>query len=290
MSQRLFVVGHPVGHSKSPVMHNAAYGALGWDWIYDFMDCPDDESAWDFLERDDWLAVNITMPWKPLALAAAAQATDAARLAQGANVLVRIPTGLWADNTDGRGCVAYLQREGVEFRGAAVAVCGTGPTSQAIAWAVLQAGAASVHLLGRDGEGARVVVDDLKARADALGVGTNLVALKGGSYDDSADAIAQASVIIDATPLGMKPHDPAPFDTALLAPAQTVFDVVYGHGTTALVAAAQKTGCATFDGAGMLVAQAVLTVHDIADVLDVSQDPRALDLFAIMAQAADFNL
>ena len=55
---------------------------------------------------------------------------------------------------------------------------------------------------------------------------------------------------ISATPLGMKPKDPAPFDTDLLSCGQTVFDVVYGHGETALIAAARATGCAAYDGAG----------------------------------------
>ncbi len=103
------------------------------------------------------------------------------------------------------------------------------------------------------------------------------VGFKFGSYATSRQAIAGADIIIDATPLGMKAGDPAPFDTALLSANQTVFDVVYGHGETALARAARAAGCRFFDGAGMLVGQAVVTVGILRDItgeaaLDIPED------------------
>lgn len=290
MAEHLYVLGHPVSHSKSPVMHNAAYRALGLDWSYGFMDCPDNAAAQAFLQEGHWLGINITMPYKPLALRAADHVSDSARLAQGANVLLRTSAGLQADNTDGRGCIAYLQREGVAFRDAPVVVCGTGPTSQAIMHAALQAGAASVHLLGRDGGRSRAAVEAYLDRADLLGLRIEPGRVRGGSYGEDAAVLAAAAVVLDATPLGMAPDDPAPFDTAVLHSGQTVFDVVYGHGETALLAAARAAGCRAFDGAGMLVAQAVETVYDIAGLRELPVDVRSIDLFAIMAEAAGFDL
>ena len=300
MAEHLYVLGHPVAHSKSPAMHNAAYRALGLPWDYGFMDCPDEACAREFLADGCWLGANITMPYKPLALAAADRASDAARLAGGANVLVRTSGGLRADNTDGTGCIAYLQREGVDFRGAAVAVCGTGPTSQALMHAALQAGAASVCLLGRDGARSRAAVEAYRQRARELGLPAIAAAgggaasgqqvLAGCSYAQGADALAGAAVVLDATPLGMAAGDPAPFDTGLLHEGQAVFDVVYGHGETALLAAARAAGCRAFDGAGMLVAQAVETVRDLVDWLEVPVDLQQADLFPLMAQAAGFDL
>ena len=95
----------------------------------------------------------------------------------------------------------------------------------------------------------------------------------------------------------MKAGDPAPFDTTLLSADQTVFDVVYGHGETALARAARAAGCRFFDGAGMLVGQAVVTVCILRDITgtpviecynksDVAED----ELFRLMADAAGFNL
>lgn len=280
--EKLYVLGHPVAHSKSPDMHNAAYRALGLGWEYGFADCPAEDDAREFLARRDWLALNITMPWKPVAFEVAAWRSEAARLASGANVLVRRGDELLADNTDGKGCVAYLRRCGVAFEGARVVVCGTGPTSLAIMHAAVNGGASRVTLLSRDEAKAACALEGYCSLAG----GSSVTA---GSYESSARAIEEADVVLDATPLGMKPGDPAPFDVALLSAGQTVFDVVYAHGETALLAAARVAGCATFDGSGMLVAQAVETVRDIVDWLDIPVDLESVDLFSVMSDAAGFS-
>lgn len=300
MTERLFVLGHPVGHSLSPAMHNAAYRALGLNWEYGFADYPTAEEAQAFLDSREWLALNITMPYKPLAFAAADVRSDAAWLAQGANVLVNCATRgnggaasseggtLRADNTDGKGCVSYLRRCGVEFEGARAVVCGTGPTSLSIFHVLTTAGAQSVTLLGRDEGRSRAALDDYRRRLNEGGIAVQSV-IEAGSYASHARAIEAADVIVDATSLGMKPNDPAPFDTGMLSSGQTVFDVVYGHGETALLAGARAAGCAAYDGLGMLVAQAVETVYDIVawlDVpLDVPVDLQVIDLFEVMAEA-----
>ena len=308
MSEKLYVLGHPVSHSKSPVMYNAVYEKAGLPWHYGLMDVPTAPEAEAFLAARDFLSINITTPYKPEAFAAADVRAASATLAHGANVLVSKDGALIAYNTDGQGCVAYLERAGVDFRGASVVVCGTGPTSLSILHAVAQAGPDEVILIGRDKAKARNV---MRTYADELGamVGRVVdmpafkeghlsfsevykqVGFKFGSYATSRQAIAGADVIIDATPLGMKGGDPAPFDTALLSAGQTVFDVVYGHGETALARAARAAGCRFFDGAGMLVGQAVVTVGILRDItgeaaLDIPED----ELFALMAQAAGFNL
>ena len=87
--QPFFVLGHPVAHSKSPVMHNAAYRALGLPWEYGLADCATESEARAFLASDSWLGLNVTTPYKPLALEVATRCTAAAIIAQGANVLVR---------------------------------------------------------------------------------------------------------------------------------------------------------------------------------------------------------
>ena len=265
--EKLYVLGTPVAHSKSPAMHNALYRELGLDWAYELMDCPDEADALAFLSMGDFLGINITMPYKPRAFRRADRADSSAVLAQGANVLVWEPgegglgeKQLAAYNMDGYGCVRYLEREGVSFGGARVVVCGTGPTSLAILHASIVAGASSVALLGRDAERTRRVYEGWASRAaqTADGDAVARVDAVATSYGEAAGAIADATLIVDATPLGMKPGDPAPFDTSLLKGEATVFDVVYGHGETALAAAAREAGCAFLNGEGMLVGQAVL--------------------------------
>ena len=285
MTAHAYVLGHPIAHSKSPAMHNAAYRALGIDWDYALADCETESEAQGFLENGDWSACNVTMPYKPLALRAADQATSAARIAGGANVLVRGADGmLHADNTDGVGCVSYLQRCGVRFDGAHAAVCGTGPTAVSIMHALVDAGVCGVALLSRDAKRA----EDALARC-AGEMGESSGRARACAYGDAQEIVRAADVVVDATPLGMHEGDPAPFDTAWLSSGQVVFDVVYGHGLTALMQAARESGCRAFDGAGMLVAQAVETVRDIAEITGAFSIPADVDVFAIMAQVAGFD-
>ena len=306
-SEKLYVLGHPVAHSKSPVMYNAVYPRLGLNWEYGLADCETEEEALTFLNKRDFLSINITMPYKPHALEVATARAASARLAKGANLLVRKGDLLVAYNTDGQGCVTYLERCGFAFANKRVAVCGTGPTSLAILHAAAQAGAAEVVLLSRDKAKSEAAMqsylDDFSLLAHAT---IDLPAAKShhrsfretydecvfkfGSYATSHKAIVAADLIIDATPLGMKEGDPAPFDIELLHEGQFVLDVVYGHGETALAQGAHRAGCAFMDGAGMLVGQAVVTAEIVCDIAGVDLSLSADDMFALMAQAAQFDI
>lgn len=303
--EKLFILGHPVGHSKSPAMYNAVYEKLGLNWHYDFMDCETQAEAASFLKARDFLSVNITTPYKPQAYEAATVRAATARLAKGANVLVAKGHNLIAYNVDGQGCVGFLERAGVDFAGKRVVVCGSGPTALSILHAVVQTGADEVTLLGRSKQRCQAVLEEYAAEyAHLLATAIPMpapndrhlgfreayehVSLKFGSYDTSRTAISQADVIIDATSLGMREGDPAPFDTSLLRAGQTAFDVVYGHGVTAFVSAARAAGCATYDGAGMLVAQAVATFNIVSDIAGVSVPLSFDELFVTMARAAGF--
>lgn len=305
-AEKLYVLGHPVGHSKSPEMYNAAYRFLGLPWEYGLKDCPDDECAQRFLDERDFLSINITTPYKPLALEAATVVSPAARLAEGANVLINgaragETDALTAFNTDGVGCVTFLERCGVDFSRASVVICGTGPTARSILHAVLNVGAAKTSLLGRDPLRVRATVESyvntlmsianspfeaerLEASKTLSKITSNIV--QAAAYDKANGIIASATVIIDATSLGMLEGDPAPFDTELLRPSQVVLDTVYGHGETALISAARTKGCAAFDGAGMLVGQAVATVELVCTAAGVNLEVGYDELFDIMAQAA----
>ncbi len=304
--QKLYVLGHPVGHSRSPVMYNAVYGALGLPWEYDLMDCPDDECARAFLDERDFLSINITTPFKPLALAAAKRCSPAARLAEGANVLINgartgAGGGFTAFNTDGAGCVSFLRRCGVDFPRASVVICGTGPTSRSILHAVISAGAAKTTLLGRDSTRTRTVLgsyverlrgiacspleaEGLEAQKTLDNVTNHIV--QAVDYGIAESVIPSATVIIDATSLGMLEGDPAPFDVSLLERGQVVFDTVYGHGETTLLAGARKRGCRAYDGAGMLVGQAVATVELVCASAGVELTVPHDELFDIMHGAA----
>lgn len=303
MTERLCLLGHPIAHSKSPAMYNALYKRLGLDWYYDLEDCATDQQASDFLTTRDFLAINITTPYKTLAYDQANARAATAKLAGGANVLVNKQGTLIAYNTDGEGCVSFLEDQQVQFKEATVVVCGTGPTSLAILHAAALAGATKVVLLGRDSKRSGTIVQGYLDRLGELANATidlpvahagwrtlktayDQVTFSYGSYESARSALASAHVIIDATPLGMNEGDKAPFDTKLLTADQVVLDVVYGHGTTALLEQAQKRGCRTFDGAGMLVAQAVITAMIQCETQGIDLDISSSEVFELMAGAA----
>lgn len=305
--ENLYLLGHPIAHSKSPVMHNAVYGRLGLPWCYELADLACEDEARAFLAVRDFLSVNITTPYKPHAYEAATHKAASAKLARGANLLVKHGEALLAYNTDGQGCVAFLERTGFDFSGASVAVCGTGPTALSILHACAIAGADVAMLVGRDKERSRKVLEGYVERFGLLANATvdlpaaqahhrsfrtayERTTFKFGSYTTSTKALAAADLVVNATPLGMNEGDGSPFDVELLSAGQTVFDAVYGHGETALVRAAREAGCTVHDGAGMLVAQAVATVHAVCDLAEVDVALSDDELFALMAEAAGFDL
>ncbi len=306
MAERLYVLGHPVAHSKSPVMHNALYEALGLDWDYGLADKEDAEAAEHFIAAREFLGCNVTMPYKPLALAQADIKAASAKLAGGANVLVSKEGTLIAYNVDGKGCVGFLEMRDVSFSEAKVVVCGTGPTSLAILHACAEAGAADIVLLGRDKGRTQACVNGyLEQYQELLSTAIPLPsAVEGhlgfaeayehatfrfGDYAGARKVIAQADIIIDATPLGMQEGDPAPFDASLLHEGQVVMDVVYGHGLSTLLAAAQEVGARTFNGAGMLVCQAMDTDEILFDIFGVDAFLSRPEMFTLMAHAAGFD-
>ena len=162
-------------------------------------------------------------------------------------------------------------------------------------------------LVGRDKERSRKVLEGYVERFGLLANATvdlpaaqahhrsfrtayERTTFKFGSYTTSTKALAAADLVVNATPLGMNEGDGSPFDVGLLSAGQTVFDAVYGHGETALVRAAREAGCTVHDGAGMLVAQAVATVHAVCDLAEVDVALSDDELFALMAEAAGFDL
>lgn len=304
--ERLYILGYPVAHSKSPVMYNAVYGKAGLAWTYGFADYAELDAARDFLSKRQFLSINITTPYKPLAYESATRKDASAVLAQGANVLVREGEGLVGYNTDGAGCVRFLELAGLNFENKRIAICGTGPTALSIMHACAVAGASTLMLLSRDAQRARRVLEGyvdrfglLMSTADGEEPGKNghrslreayeMATFRFGSYQGAADYLAKADVVINATPLGMKQGDPAPFDTGLLHAGQVVMDAVYAAGTTKLVEDALAVGCKAYNGGGMLVAQAVATARILEQAKGVSLAMDDAEMFNAMADAAGFD-
>ena len=262
VGMRFALIGTPVGHSLSPAMHNAVYRSAKVDWSYEAIDCPSREEALhciDLVRTGVYRGLNVTMPYKQLALAQADFSDPAAVVAGGANVLVREGYDLHAYNTDGAGAVRAIMRQADidSVTGKRIAVCGTGPTALAIACSFAQLEPRQIIIFSRD-----------VAKADA-GIERLITSLpdetpqcfRSALYEDAWRLVPGLDIFVDATPLGMNPDDEAVIDTHLFHEDQVVFDVVYGHGLTKLLAGASARGALALDGTGMLVEQAALSIE-----------------------------
>jgi shikimate dehydrogenase len=231
------LVGHPVGHSVSPAMHNASFAAIGMDAVYLPFQAT---SAEDFVEFARALGVrgaSVTTPHKVTMFDHVSEASAIAREVGAINT-VRVADGAWyGENTDVSGFLEPLAGR-VELSGLRAAILGAGGSARAVAVALGRRGA-SVSIHARNRERAAEV-----GRTAAADVGPPVPVP--GSWD----------LLVNCTPIGMYPRVG---ETPLRAPELTgrwVYDLVYNPPETALLGEARRAGCDAIGGLDMLVAQA----------------------------------
>jgi 3-dehydroquinate dehydratase / shikimate dehydrogenase len=235
------VVGNPVGHSVSPLMHNAAFDETGEDAVYLPLEAT---SASDFRRFARALRVagaSVTAPFKlTLAEGAAVDDDDPARVLSVVNTLKAVNGGWRGCNTDVAGFLAPLDARGVTLAGRRVAIVGTGGAARAVAFSAASRGArVTVHGRNR----ARALEAAALASASA-GVGSTP---DPGTWD----------LLVNATPVGTYPAvADSPVPEAVLHGGGLVYDLVYKPGRTRLLADATAAGCPVIGGLEMLVAQA----------------------------------
>jgi shikimate dehydrogenase len=248
------VIGDPVRHSLSPAIHNAAFRALGLDWVYVALHVAEGEakSAIRAMRTLGIDGLNVTMPHKSDVAKAVDRLTPVARALGAVNTVFHANGELVGDSTDGEGFVGALRDdEGLDPAGKRFLVIGAGGAARAVVRAVADAGAAEVVVVAR--------------RAER---GERCAKLAGGrGRTGTIDEVAGVDVVVNATPVGMGeivPLDPSesmPLDPERLAPGQLVADLVYDPAVTPLVAAARARGVAAVNGLGMLIHQAGLAFH-----------------------------
>lgn len=265
--RRAAVLGKPIAHSLSPVIHNAGYPAAGLDgWAYTAIECAESElPALVAGLGPEWAGLSLTMPLKEVALTVAAEAAPVAATIGAANTLVRRPDGSWyADNTDVTGMVEVLGAAGVT-EGARIALLGGGGTARAALAAAAALRAREVTVWARRG-GSN---DTLPPVAAALGVPLRRRDWPRQVADWADDeGGAGADVVISTVPKGVADHlaagPAAPGDAGHRAgpagrwrPDMVVFDVVYDPWPTPLAGAARAAGARVVSGLDLLLAQAV---------------------------------
>jgi shikimate dehydrogenase len=243
------IVGHPVTHSMSPILHNAWLAAAGIDGVY----VPFAPDAYGFKRLVEGFrggavrGVNVTIPFKEQALAAADRATEAARLAGAANLLLFDADGrISADNTDGFGLLRAFAIQAPKWDAelGPVTVLGAGGAARGAAAALLLAGAPKVFIVNRTLEKAEAVAEALGPKASAL------------PLNHAPGAFSLSTAVINATSAGLSgaPALDAPLDTTQAG--CVVMDMVYKPVVTPFLQQAQDLGRPIVDGLEMLVRQA----------------------------------
>lgn len=243
---RLAVLGHPVSHSRSPAMQNAALAGVGLDdWEYQAIDvAPEDfPELVRRLPSEGFAGVNVTVPHKEAALAIADRASEAARAIGAANTLSFADGAISAENTDAPGLIDSLAGAG-ELAGRPALALGAGGAGRAVVWALAGAGM-NVMLWNRTHS---------KAEALAAELGVEVIPPElHGEIDPG-----RFDVIVNASAAGLGGGDglaDLPLDQGGFRPGQTVVDMVYGDGPGTLIRAAERGGAATVDGLEILVRQ-----------------------------------
>lgn len=237
---RAAVLGSPIAHSLSPVLHRAAYVELGLDWVYEAIEC-DEARLPDLLAALDasWRGLSLTMPLKAAVLPLLDEVSPLATLVGAVNTVVPRPQGWVGENTDVPGLVAVLDEAGIEYVDHAV-VLGGGATARS-AVAALAVVTRRVVVAVRSAERAR----ELEAVAVEVGADLEVV-----PWSDAAALVVSAPLVVSTTPAGAS--------DGLPAGAGTLVDVVYDPWPTDLAARWEGPALGGFE---LLLQQAALQVE-----------------------------
>jgi shikimate dehydrogenase len=247
-TQVVAVIGDPISHSLSPVIHNAAFRSAGLDWVCVALPvgAGDAVAAARAMRSLGIRGMSVTMPHKSDILVALDELSDVAARLGSVNCVTLRDGRLVGDNTDGDGFLGGLRDDfGLDPDGAHCVVLGAGGAARAVVLALARAGAASVRVVNRTA-----------ARAERAAALAGAVGSVGGAHD-----VASADLVVNATPVGMADTSSdgraaVPVDVGLLREGQIVAELVYHPAVTPLMRAADAVGARTANGVSMLVHQA----------------------------------
>jgi shikimate dehydrogenase len=260
---RLGVLGHPVAHSLSPQMQNAALEKSDLEMRYARFEIVPGElrTALELLRELDFVGVNLTIPHKIAALEFVDDLDETAREVGALNTIKVDRGNLRGFNTDGKGFSRAIREEfSVDLRDLRVLVIGAGGAARAIALQCAKENCERLVIANRDAEKAKRLGDELRAFFAGPRVLGPVARLQAIDCDEAAlrFQIANTDLVVNATPLGLTRADPAPIPARLLAPHLMVYDTVYASGPTPFVSSAIEAGARAANGLSMLLHQGAL--------------------------------
>ncbi len=248
------LIGHPLGHSISPAMQNAAFEAAGLDWRFAALDTPPEDlpGVIERLRDAAWAGANVTVPHKARVLSLLDVIDPSARAVGAVNTIVNGSGQLHGYNTDGAGLLEDLRQLGVSVGNRPVVILGAGGAARAAAFS-LRESASRLDLICRTPDRGFELAWELQSGA-ALEVGVL-------SWDNYAfTSVPAGSLVLQCTPVGMWPEvESSPWPKSVDLPSGSfIYDLVYNPPITRLVARARAAGLGAATGLGMLVEQGAL--------------------------------
>ena len=251
-TKQFAVLGHPIGHSLSPIMHNAAFRALGMDALYSAIDVAPEQlmSELTAMGEKGFGGVNLTVPLKEVAAKGLEKLDTSARMMGAVNTVQFTDGGHVGYNTDGAGfLIAFEEAFGSSIAEKSVFVIGTGGAGRAVALTCAGAGVSTVDLSDIDEARAEKLAVELETRYSIKHLS---VVIERAQVIEAAHG---ADVVIQSTPIGMKPEDGSPLPPEAFSEGQFAFDLIYMYPETAFMKAAKQGGATASNGLGMLLHQ-----------------------------------
>jgi shikimate dehydrogenase len=252
---RLTVIGNPVSHSLSPLIHNAALGALGLGerFHYEKTQVKEEEIAEviERMRRGEIMGGNVIIPFKEIVPSYLDGLTRKAAQVGAVNTLYRENGKVIGHNTDGRGFLKTMEENSIGITGKRAVILGAGGTVRAIVFALTQYDIHSLVILNRTVEKGERLANDMEKFTKKK--------IRWGSLNGIEEELEDADIVIHCTAVGMSGglENETLITAEMLKPDTTVIEVVYTPLKTKLLEEAEREGCKTINGSGMFIQQAV---------------------------------
>ncbi len=246
------VLGHPIGHTLSPVMHNAAVSAMGLDAVYLAFDVPPNDLLYTLkaMRIMGFGGVNLTVPLKEVGFRDIDDLDNSARKLGAVNTVEFTDAGLRGHNTDGAGFLKAIEKEfGLRMDGLSVFILGAGGAGRAVAITAASRGAYSVAISDVDPEKCARLKREMKIFPKCK------TTIAPSSANELTNAVSGADLVIQATPVGMKEGDRSPLPPEAFSREQKAFDLVYMYPETDFMKTARSAGASAANGLSMLMFQ-----------------------------------
>lgn len=249
----VFILGHPLGHTLSPLMHNAAFRALWMPWVYSPLDLRPDQLqiALEALRSPNVEGANVTVPYKESVISHLDKVEKEARWLESVNTIYRRGDKLHGTSTDGEGFLRSLGSWRKRLKGSTGLLVGAGGAAKAVAEALARSGVRKFWIANRSPGRAQRLVQSLVKRHQGIQLGWI-------SLNEGEKLLSGCDWLVQATSLGLKIGDPAPLALKNAQPRTLVVDLIY-HRETTLLKEARFHRLPHLNGSGMLLHQGALS-------------------------------